>query len=151
MPILMPTDAEITETLRKELDDPAFTPMPGILRVTKRLISTAWKAERIQEMNDERNTPPLLQFAIPKAHLTDGFYYAGKCRNANVARWNADDQQFYHWREKFGRTFVETIEYWDVNGTFDGFIPLFDLGVDPPKAIPLPPQQETPDGQEGQK
>jgi hypothetical protein len=39
-----------------------------------------------------------------------------------VARWNGHEQTFYHWREKFGRIFIETIRYptdeeepwWDV-------------------------------------
>lgn len=137
MPVQMPTDTEITETLRKELDDPTFVPVPGVLRVIKRLINTAWKAERIQEMNEERNTPPLLRFAIPQAQLVDGHYYAGRCRNANIARWNAEDNQFYHWRTKFAATFIETIDYWQVDGHFDGFIPLFDLGADVPQFIPF--------------
>jgi len=51
-----------------------------------------------------------------------GGYYKGRCRNATVARWNAEEQCFYHWREKFGRIYIETIKYptdeqepwWDV-------------------------------------
>jgi len=30
------------------------------------------------------------------------------CRNATIARWNADENCFYHWREKFGRIYIET-------------------------------------------
>ena len=44
------------------------------------------------------------------------------CRNACIARWNAEEQCFYHWREKFERIYIETIKYptdevepwWDV-------------------------------------
>ena len=51
-----------------------------------------------------------------------GRYYKGRCRNATIARWNADENCFYHWREKFGRIYIETIKYptdvveplWDV-------------------------------------
>ena len=31
---------------------------------------------------------------------------ADRWRNATVARWNAKEQRFYHWREKFGRIFI---------------------------------------------
>ena len=147
MPVQMPTDDEILAIIRKDHGDPDTPVDPEVLRGIKRLINTAWKAERLQEMNDERNTPPLLQFAIPQARLVDGNYYAGRCRNANIARWNAQDQQFYHWRTKFNRTFIETIDYWVVDGQFDGFIPLFDLGADVPQFIPFftPAPKEAPD------
>ena len=76
-------------------------------------------------------------FMIPEDRLVHGAYYSGVCRNAYIARWNATDRQFYHWREKFGHVFVETIDLWDPNGTFDGFVPLFQLpGL--PNEIPLP-------------
>ena len=59
---------------------------------------------------------------LPKDQLRHGAYYKGRCRNATIARWNADERCFYHWREKFGRIFIETIKYptdelepwWDV-------------------------------------
>ncbi len=59
---------------------------------------------------------------LPREHLRGGAYYKGRCRNATVARWNADEQRFYHWRKKFDRIFIETIKYptdetepwWDV-------------------------------------
>jgi hypothetical protein len=42
-------------------------------------------------------------------------------------RWNADENCFYHWREKFGRIYIETIKYptdvvepwWDVFDVVD--------------------------------
>jgi hypothetical protein len=59
---------------------------------------------------------------LSKSLLKDGAYYKGCCRNATVARWNEAEQRFYHWREKFGNIFIETIKYptdeeepwWDV-------------------------------------
>lgn len=58
---------------------------------------------------------------LPKHDLVDGRYYKGRCRNATIARWNAKENCFYHWREKFGRIFIETIKYptdeepwWDI-------------------------------------
>lgn len=71
--------------------------------------------------------------AYPKNLLTKNHYYAGKCRNAYIAKW--DGEKFIHWRTKFGNTFLENIEYWDINGQFDGFIPLFDLGTELPQPI----------------
>jgi uncharacterized protein (DUF433 family) len=57
-----------------------------------------------------------------KGRLIDGRYYKGRCRNAVIARWNSAENCFYHWREKFGNIFIETIKYptdethpwWDV-------------------------------------
>lgn len=71
--------------------------------------------------------------AYPKKMLTKGHYYAGVCRNAHIARW--DGEKFIHWREKFGNVFLEDIEYWDVDGHFDGFIPIFCIGAELPKPI----------------
>ena len=57
---------------------------------------------------------------IPKAQLVHGQYYRGRCRNADVARWNGDLNMFFHWRRKFGEVFLETIhcpedeKQWDV-------------------------------------
>ena len=78
---------------------------------------------------------------LPEQSLLDGHYYSGVCRQAFIARWNAADKQFYHWREKFGRVFVESIDYWQLDGIYDGFVPLFDLGTDLPREIPLPTQE----------
>ena len=74
---------------------------------------------------------------IPARFLIGGNYYAGTCRNANIARWNAETQLFTHWREKHGHKFTETIEYWLPEGRYDGFVPLFNLGSDAPQPITL--------------
>lgn len=67
---------------------------------------------------------------IPITELVHGHYYAGKCRNATIARWNHEKQEFTHWREKFGHTFVETIKHESDPEPFDKFIPLFDITYD---------------------
>src|SRR5580704_7515261 len=59
---------------------------------------------------------------LPKEALKHGVYYKGRCRNATIARWNAEEQCFYHWRQKFGDVYIRTIKYptdeaepwWDV-------------------------------------
>lgn len=71
--------------------------------------------------------------AIPKHRLIEGYYYAGICRNANIARWSGTS--FWHWRTKFNCIFIENIEYWDLEGTFDGFIPVFEIGPKLPEEI----------------
>lgn len=48
---------------------------------------------------------------LERERLIHGRYYKGRCRNATVARWNAEAGCFFHWREKFGRIFIETIRY----------------------------------------
>ena len=68
--------------------------------------------------HDEITGRPIL----PKDQLKHGRFYKGRCRNSTVARWNAEENCFYHWREKFGNIFIETIKYptdetepwWDV-------------------------------------
>ena len=68
--------------------------------------------------HDELTGRPIL----PKDRLVHGGYYKGRCRNASIARWNAIEQCFYHWREKFGHIYIETIRHptdeeelwWDV-------------------------------------
>jgi hypothetical protein len=59
---------------------------------------------------------------IPKKDLVHGVYYHGRCRNANEARWNADQQKFVHWREKFGRKFLEEICHPEDEEHFDVFV-----------------------------
>src|ERR1700678_1844111 len=62
---------------------------------------------------------------LSKAELKDGCYYVGRCRNASVARWNASEEVFYHWREKFGRIYIQTIKHPDDDPVGDG--PKFDV------------------------
>src|SRR5947207_4232212 len=75
-------------------------------------------AEIKSRTHDEFTGCPILA----KNQLKHGRYYKGRCRNATVARWNAAEQYFYHWRKKFDRIYIETIKYptdeeepwWDV-------------------------------------
>jgi uncharacterized protein (DUF433 family) len=76
------------------------------------------RAEIRSRDHDEITGRPILR----KGQLADGRYYKGRCRNATIARWNASENCFYHWREKFGKIYIETIKYptdeeepwWDV-------------------------------------
>ena len=60
-----------------------------------------------EERRDRFTGRPIL----PKDRLVHGRYYRGRCRNATVARWNERENCFFHWREKFGHIYVETICY----------------------------------------
>ena len=73
---------------------------------------------------------------IPKEQLKHGAYYNGRCRNATVARWNGDEQQFYHWRTKFGTTFIETIKCPEDEQRFDVFV-TYEENLAPEKEIPF--------------
>lgn len=78
------------------------------------------------------------RFIVPKAELKDGWWYMGRCRNANYAQWDATRKFpeakyephksqtgcFVHWREKFDRTFVETINHPEDDDEFDLFWPV---------------------------
>jgi hypothetical protein len=59
---------------------------------------------------------------IKKEDLIHGNYYYGGCRNATVARWDAINQVFTHWRNKFGHRFVEEIRCPEDDKTFDVFV-----------------------------
>lgn len=63
----------------------------------------------------------LLARCVPKTALKHGAYYRGTCRNAQVARWNDEEQRFYHWRTKFGDRFVETIRHREDEEHYDVF------------------------------
>lgn len=73
---------------------------------------------------------------ILKADLVHGAYYQGRCRNATIARWNADKQCFTHWRTKFSSVFLEDIKHPDDEQRFDVFYPYVLISV-PEQEIPF--------------
>lgn len=62
--------------------------------------------------------------AIPINEMIDGAMYVGICRNATNARWNAEEQVFYHDRVKFGNQFVEKINHFENDNNADLFYPM---------------------------
>jgi hypothetical protein len=76
------------------------------------------------------------QAKIPKSELEHGAYYAGRCRNASEARWNANIQKFVHWRTKFNFTFLEEICHPEDEKMFDVFVVESKLDT-PTKEIPF--------------
>ncbi|MGD0696891.1 MAG: hypothetical protein ABSA41_20835 [Terriglobia bacterium] len=72
---------------------------------------------------------------VPLGLLEHGAYYFGTCRNARVARWNADTQRFVYVRVKLGEVFPEEIGYWvDAKSgekRFDEFRPFGKLDSPP--------------------
>jgi hypothetical protein len=75
--------------------------------------------------------PPVL--AAPFVH---GAYYRGVCRNAHVARYNAETNKFVYMREKFGHVYPEDICHAGNDNGFDLFQP-YALMENPPFEIPL--------------
>jgi len=73
---------------------------------------------------------------LPKSELQHGHYYVGRCRNASVARWNANQQCFYHWRKKFDRIYIQKIKHPVDEPEFDVFRVLKEL-AEPKFEIPL--------------
>ncbi len=72
---------------------------------------------------------------IAKADLVHGEYYRGRCRNASIARWNAERQRFVHWRTKWSDTFTEEICHPDDEEYFDVFV--VEAPCEPEKEIPF--------------
>lgn len=73
---------------------------------------------------------------IPKAELVDGAYYVGQCRNATLARWCANREEFVHWRTKFGNRYLECIKHPDDEQHYDVFYAQM-VCTDPALEIPL--------------
>ena len=48
---------------------------------------------------------------LPKDRLVHGRFYKGRSRNATIARWDAEREVFWYWRQQFGRIFLDTIHY----------------------------------------
>jgi hypothetical protein len=59
---------------------------------------------------------------IAKADLEHGAYYVGRCRNASLARWDANKNRFVHWRTKFGHKYLEEICHPEDDKHFDVFV-----------------------------
>src|SRR5208337_3761001 len=68
--------------------------------------------------------------AIPKEALVHGRYYFGRCRNADVAHWDAVKGVFTHWRQKFHNTFLEDIKCREDEAHFDVFDPYEEIHQD---------------------
>jgi len=60
---------------------------------------------------------------LTKKDLVHGEYYVGHCRNATVARWDERQEKFFHWRTKFGHTFLEEICHPEDEKRYDVFEP----------------------------
>lgn len=93
---------------------------------------------------DREYSHALQPVMIPKKFLQHGDYYAGKCRNAVVARWDAHKDCFTHWRTKFAATFLEDINYWTPDGQYDEFMPIFRIGNTLPEPIRITPTHDDP-------
>ena len=72
---------------------------------------------------------------IKKEDLKHGAYYKGRCRNATIARWNAEKEVFSHWRTKFTSTFIETIKCPEDDKVYDVFIAVEE--IEPEEEIPF--------------
>jgi hypothetical protein len=68
--------------------------------------------------------------------LKDGAYYTGRCRVANVARWDAETRLFYMWRTKFGTTFLVTERHINEEPRWDAFAPTEET-QEIPREIPI--------------
>jgi hypothetical protein len=100
----------------------------GNWRITMASYNEEYKLPEFDELTHRK--------ILPKSELKDGHYYVGRCRNASVARWNATENCFYHWRTKFDSVFTETISHPDDDDHYDVFRVLREL-KDPPFDIPF--------------
>ncbi len=80
--------------------------------------------------------------ALPKEALVHGVYYYGRCRNASIARWDAVNGIFIHWRQKFGDVFLEEIHCREDELHFDVFDPFYEM-EDSVGLNPIPVSAET--------
>lgn len=75
---------------------------------------------------------------IKKEDLKHGHYYKGRCRNATVARWNAEKGCFIHWRTKYTFKFLEEIKCPEDEQYYDVFVTEYELET-VEEEIPLHP------------
>jgi hypothetical protein len=61
--------------------------------------------------------------AIPLIDLVDGQWYYGDYRNANLAKWDSQEQVFHHLRYKFGYRW-DTCNHFENDDRFALFTPL---------------------------
>lgn len=55
--------------------------------------------------------------------MIHGQYYRGNCRNATLARWNAEIDRFVYLRSEFNHEFLEEIQHCEDDTGFDVFFP----------------------------
>ncbi|UIS24677.1 hypothetical protein S21ZY_115 [Pseudomonas phage ZY21] len=73
---------------------------------------------------------------VPKSELKHGVYYAGECRNAGIARWDANKQVFVYWRGSMaGDWYTEEINHFEDDDGCDLFLP--ETVTEPERDIPL--------------
>lgn len=67
---------------------------------------------------------------IPKDKLKHKTIYLGSCRNASVAVWNKNKEEFIYIRNKFGMSYLEEINPIEKDDGFDLFIPFREIDID---------------------
>src|SRR5574338_1481717 len=75
---------------------------------------------------------------IKKENLKDGQYYLGHCRNARVALWSSELNQFVYRRYKFGDFLTETIMHPADDDQFDLFVPVAEIEPEDKEKVDLP-------------
>ena len=95
----------------------------------EQLVEKGWTREKAEE--HAASSPIFLacpdrsrdmKTPLPVGALEHGAYYHGSCRNAYIARWNADSNEFIYMRQKFGHVYPEGIRCWaGSGGNFDTF------------------------------
>lgn len=62
--------------------------------------------------------------AIPKKDLIDNQVYIGNHRRCTIARWNAKDNVFEYWRNKFGAWFYDNCNHFEDDNGYALFVPI---------------------------
>ncbi len=88
-------------------DEEILQEYPGLVAEDLLAVREYFACEIKSRTHDDWSGRPIL----PKDQLKHGLYYKGRCRNATIARWNAEENVFYHWRKKFDRIYIQTIKY----------------------------------------
>jgi hypothetical protein len=78
-----------------------------------------------ETFREPRCEPP----AVLVEPFIHGAYYRGHCRNASIARYNAETNRFVYWRQKFGDVFAEDIHHAGNDDGFDIFQPFAKIDL----------------------
>ena len=60
---------------------------------------------------------------VKKEDLIDGAFYLGLCRNAGIAKWDAEKNVFWYLRFKMGTKYFEKINHISDDDGYDLFLP----------------------------
>ena len=64
---------------------------------------------------------------IPKKDLLAGHFYLGNHRRGKIGQWDAQQNRFLYWREKFSQCFIDSMEHFEDWSQYSVFVPIMEV------------------------